>query len=200
MLSAAAHTDLVWFKKNLANTTLVTSFKKIKLIIMDIDGTLTDGTITFSPTEEGGRNFSIIDGYAFRPAINAGIIIALVSGKMNCSTFIRGKDLGIPPELCIVGRTDKNVVIQELQKKYGCSADNTLVVGDDVPDASVKKAGAAALYVCPANTPFYLQPLADMVLPREGGKHATRLLLDFVLYVQGAHFAVELVEECLRDL
>ena len=199
MMSATAHTDLAWFKKNLENTALVSSLKKITLIIMDVDGTLTDGTISFSQTEELGRNFSIIDGYAFRPAAAAGIKIALLSGKNNKSTYTRGKDLGIPPELCIIGRTDKNVVIKELQTTYGCTPENTLVVGDDVPDALVKQGGVAALYACPANTSFYLQPLADIVLPRDGGNHAIRLLLDFVLYAQGKHFAAGLVKKTLES-
>lgn len=135
------------------------------------------------------------DGYIVKPAMNAGITITFMSGKDNFSTIQRARQLGVPEELCIVGVDTKPIFVAKLQQKLNISIDQTLVIGDDFLDAEVKLQSVTKLYACPENTPFYLQQLADIIIPRNGGDSAFRLLMDLVLYVQNKHFAQVLIEK-----
>lgn len=189
--------DQIWFKQCLENKALIQALKNIKLIVTDVDGTLTDANVYVDQDGEGGRRFSVQDGYIIKPAMQAGLVISFMSGKGNPSTIQRGKTLGIPEDLLIVGMETKTQAIGSLQKKFNLSKEQTMIVGDDYLDALVKINQATGLFVCVANAPFYLQPMADLVLPREGGQSAFRLLMDLVLYVQEKHFAQELIKQSL---
>src|SRR3989304_8543246 len=91
--------DRTWFKKCLNNKKLVAALKKIKLIICDVDGNWTDSRIYVSQQGEGGRLFSVQDGYIIKPLQTAGFIVAMMSGKDNSSTAQRAKTLKIPENL-----------------------------------------------------------------------------------------------------
>ena len=187
--------DIAWFKQCLADQNLVAALKNIKLVISDVDGTLTDTTVYVDQAGEGGRTFSVQDGYIVKPAMLAGITITFMSGKDNFSTIQRARKLGIPEDLCIVGIDTKPMFVAKIQQKLNISIDQTLLIGDDFLDAEVKLQSATKLYACPENTPFYLQQLADIIVPRTGGDGAFRLLMDLVLYVQKKHFAQVLIEK-----
>jgi 3-deoxy-D-manno-octulosonate 8-phosphate phosphatase (KDO 8-P phosphatase) len=189
--------DAIWFKNTLANKPLVEKLLQIKLIIFDVDGTLTDAGIYVDETGEGGRVFSVQDGYAFRPAIAAGLTIALISGKANQSTITRGNMIGVAEAFCIVGSKTKPTVIKKMQADYGFLPNQTLIMGDDHLDAVVKQDGCVALFACPNNAPFYYQGYADLVLPRAGGDQAARLLLDLLLYLHKKHFDQALIDHAL---
>ncbi len=193
-----AKKDLIWFKKCCANKSLVNKLKKIKLIISDVDGTLTDASIYTSEEGEGGRYFSVQDGYITQPAIQSGLHIAFVSGKSNLSTLKRGLKLGIPEDMCIGGAKEKISIAKKLQDKVNVTIDQTMIFGDDFLDANVKVNKAVGLYICPLNTPFYLQNMADLVIPAAGGTYAFRLLLDLMLFLNKKHFAQALIEKALK--
>jgi len=189
-----AKKDLAWFKDCLANKALVSSLKNIKLIIADVDGTLTDASIYITEEKEEGRCFSVQDGFVFKPALRSGLLIALMSGKDNQSTIIRGTSLGIPKDMCLVGINNKIEATKKLLHEKNISIEQTLIFGDDFLDADVKVKHGVKLFACPNNTPFYLQSVADIVTPKNGGNQAFRLLLDLILYVQGNHFAQEIID------
>lgn len=191
------HQDLVWFKECLANQELVQRLKAIKLIITDIDGSLTDGNLAYTAEQENSRRFSTEDGFAIVKAIKANILIAFLSGKGHGSISVRARILGIPNDLCIGGQSDKLVVIQEIQKKYGILDSEVLIFGDDHYDAVVKKQNPALMLAVPLNAPFYYHNFADIVVPRNGGDHAYRRLLDLILYIQGKHFDQDLITQAL---
>ena len=193
-----AKKDLAWFKECLSNTALVAKLKNTKLIISDVDGALTNATVYYTEEKEEGRFFSIQDGYAIKPALNAGLLIALMSGKDNKSTFVRGSKLGIPTDMMIAGMETKIKAVEHVQQLKNVGIEHTLMYGDDFMDADVKINNAVGLFVCPNNAPFYLQGVADVVVPREGGHHAFRLLLDLILYVQGKHFAQSLIDHAIQ--
>lgn len=187
--------DIAWFKQCLANQNLVAALKNIKLVISDVDGTLTDTMVYVDEQGEGGRRFSVQDGYIVKPVINAGITISFMSGKDNFSTIQRARKLGIPDDLCVVGLDAKPIAVQKLQQKLGVTVDQTLLIGDDFLDADVKRQSGIKLYACPENTPFYLQQIADVIIPRAGGDGAFRLMMDLLLYVHNKHFAQVLIEK-----
>lgn len=186
--------DFTWFKASCNNEKLVAACAPIKLIICDVDGTLTNAGVYTTAEKEGGRFFSTQDGFLVKHALNQGLTIALVSGKSHASTFVRAEQLGIPRELCIGGTHDKPTITRELQKKLGITPDQTIAFGDDYLDAKIKIDGAASCYACPENTMFYLQPMADLIIPAPGGTRALRLLLDFLLYINNKHLAQDLIK------
>jgi len=190
--------DTQWFKQCCSNKNLVEQLKNIKLVISDVDGALTDAKVYVAPEGERGRMFSVQDGYIVKYVMKAGIKIALLSGKSNQSTVKRGTDLGIPQDLCLVGfNSSKLDIVKELQQKLMITPKHTLCWGDDILDANIKRNNLVSLYACPTNAPFYIKPCADIVVPRSGGDHAFRLLMDLLLYVQGKHFAQELIAQSL---
>lgn len=199
-MDITARNDLAWFKQCCANKSLIERLKNIKLIVSDVDGTLTDGTVYVSQEGEGGRWFSVQDGFITKPALDSGLKIALVSGKINESTKIRGTQLGIPADLCIGGKgKEKITVIKELQEKIGVTVEQTLIFGDDFLDAQVKYQKAVGFYACPQNTLFYLQNIADLIIPAPGGTRAFRLLLDVILFCNKMHPAQELIDNVLAQ-
>ena len=194
-----ANIDRTWFKKSLKNKRLISALKKIKLIICDIDGNWTDSHVYVSPQGEGGRLFSVQDGYVIKPLQSAGFIVALMSGKENSSTAQRAKTLKIPDDLCMTGMDSKIEFVKKLQKKLGVSYEQTIMLGDDFMDANIKLNKLVALYACPNNTPFYFQTVADIVIPRGGGDAAFRLFADMLLFVHGKHFAHDIIKNIITS-
>ncbi len=197
-MSPQAQNDCTWFKNVCGNSALVAKLKSIKLIISDVDGTLTDAGIYVDGAGEGGRVFSVQDGYCIAFAQQTGLRIGFMSGKNNPSLLERGRKLGIPEDLLVGGELDKPSAIGIIQKKYGLHPEETLIIGDDQLDVMVKHAKKAALFITPSNAPFYIQAQADAVVPRHGGDSAFRLLLDVILYLNKAHFAQEVIQNLVN--
>ena len=189
--------DKLWFSQCLANATLIEKLKKIKLIIADIDGSLTDGNMDYTEEKEFSRRFSIVDGFGMVEAQKAGLIIALVSGKKHHSAHVRAQKLKIPDNLCFDGYENKTDSITLLQKRYELTAQETLVFGDDYFDALVKINLPELFFACPISAPFYFHSMADLVIPKHAGNHVFRLLLDLILYSQNKHVAQKLINASL---
>jgi 3-deoxy-D-manno-octulosonate 8-phosphate phosphatase (KDO 8-P phosphatase) len=187
-----------WFKQCLSDQFLCKKLSVITVIMCDVDGALTDAGIYVSPEGEGGRIFSVQDGYIVKPAMRAGITIVFISGKNNRSACQRAQSLGIPEELCFMGMESKLETVQKIQAKLQVRSEQLLMYGDDFMDAEVKRAGLAGVYACPANTPFYFQPTADLVLPCCGGDGAFRLMMDLILFLHGQHIAQKYIEDAMK--
>jgi 3-deoxy-D-manno-octulosonate 8-phosphate phosphatase (KDO 8-P phosphatase) len=198
MIVKQAQEDLMWFKSCLKNSKLIKTLKSIKLVVCDVDGTLTNSNVYVSPEGEGGRYFSTQDGFIVNSVLSAGIELILMSGKGNSSTAHRGKQLGIPERHCITGTTKKAEAIKKIQNDLNIEALQTIMFGDDFLDAQVCQQNVINCFVCPSNSPFYLQQLAKLIIPRPGGKGAFRLFMDLVLYLQEKHFAQELITQSLQ--
>ncbi len=189
--------DKDWFKECLNNLNLCKKLTEIKLVICDVDGTLTNGTMTYSATEEASRNFSIVDGFGMVQAQKAGILIALLSGKAHGSIAIRAKKLNIPESLCFGGQEDKIVIIKKFAQEHQLKLSEIALIGDDYFDLKTKIAEPSLLFISLQDAPFYSQAYADLVICRDGGNHAVRLFIDLVLYIQQKHFAQNLIDKAL---
>lgn len=189
--------DKSWFQQTLTNTDLCKKLANIKLIICDVDGTLTNGTMTYSQSEEASRNFSIIDGFGMTQAQKAGIIIALLSGKAHGSIAVRAKKLSIPESLCVGGQEDKIVTIKKIAGDHQLKLSEIALIGDDYFDLKTKITEPSLIFISLQDAPFYSQAYADLVICRNGGNHAVRLFIDLVLYLQKKHFAQQLIDHAL---
>lgn len=195
IISQQGQQDLEWFKKMATNQALKQKLAALSFIVCDVDATLTDGGIYFDERGERGRSFFVPDGYGIVQAQKAGLVFSFISGKNHASLQERGMQLGIADDFLIGGQQNKTESIKLLQQKLGITEQNTLIIGDDFLDLMVKQSKAAALLACPADAVFYIQTEADIVLPRDGGRGALRMLIDLILFCQGKHFAQALLEK-----
>lgn len=189
--------DQKWFEECLDNKELVEQLKKIKLIITDIDGSLTDDTLYFHPDLTEVKGFSVLDGFGTAHAIKRGMKIAFLSGKTGNILEHRAKQLGIPENLCILGKgKDKIKYVTKLQETCGITKQETILFGNDILDVETKP--AVQFFVVPQSSAFYVKKTADMVVPCDAGYGSFRLLLDLVLYVQNNHFAQNTLKAALK--
>lgn len=189
--------DLQWFKKCLANKDLVEKLKKIKLIITDVDGCLTDGKIYYDENQNQMKTFSTVDGFGTVRSLEANLSIAFLSGRINNSTTSRAKSLKIREDMCFTGfDQSKRNKMAEIQKNNNISKDETLLFGDDFLDAEC--ADMASIFACPPNTIFYIKNKSNLVLPKDGEHYPFRLIVDLILYIQEKHFAQNMITEAIQ--
>lgn len=191
--------DKKWFKVCLKDNNLVAKLEKIKLIVSDIDGALTDGYLYISGAhpEDVIKNFSVQDGYAITQAIKNNLMgIAFVSGRNDRATQLRAQMLGIHEKYCAIGLETKLDKIKEIQNLNNIKKEETILYGDDFIDFQAKN--SAELLVCPANAPFYIQDFADLILPKSSDNNSFRLLIDLILYIQEKHFAQNIIKKSLE--
>jgi 3-deoxy-D-manno-octulosonate 8-phosphate phosphatase (KDO 8-P phosphatase) len=164
-----------------SHNSLNRKLKRIKLLIFDVDGVLTDNTVWMSGGKNEYKRFNIADGMAVYIARRAGIPTALVSGRRSPATTSRAKELGIAD--LHQNRGPKNKPFQKLLKKYGISADEAAFMGDDVIDVAVMKMAGVSATV--PHAPAYVKRFADIVTRREAGSGAAREFVDMVLKAKG---------------
>ena len=105
---------------------------RVRLLALDVDGVLTDGTVQISSDGTEAKSFSILDGMGLRKLIKAGINVAWISGRPSGATTARARELGIP--FVIQGRNDKLSALQELAGQLGLAANTCAYMGDDEID------------------------------------------------------------------
>lgn len=153
----------------------------IKLLIMDVDGVLTDGTLSFLADGTEVKTFSILDGLGLKLLMRSGVETAIITGRKSPQVELRAESLGI--NYIQQGREDKLTALRELWARTGYSADNTAYIGDDLPDLSAIKACAFGATV--PNGYWLVKQEADWVSQTEGGRGAVRELCDLIMRAQG---------------
>ena len=185
----------LWFKNSINQKDLAAKLQKIKLIITDIDGSLTDSKIyPFNGSDEI-KGYSVQDGFGTIEAQELGLKIALITGKTGKLIEERAKILKIPKNLLFLGQSnfkDKIKCIEIIKNDYAFQKDEILFFGDDFLDIESKE--FIGLFACPSDAIFYIIPKSDIIVPKTGGNGSFRLLLDLILYIQGKHFAKELID------
>jgi len=155
--------------------------KKIKLLILDIDGVLTDGRLYFNNQNEISVAFHIHDGLGMVLIRKAGIEIALISGRDSKAVQGRAQELNI--NYVYLGCKNKQNAYTELRDKLKLSDEEIAYVGDDWIDiAPLQMAG---LKFTVPNAVAEVKELADWCSPRAGGEGAVRDICDFLLKAQG---------------
>jgi len=155
--------------------------KKIKLIIFDIDGVLTNGTLFIGDGGEEYKAFHSKDGHGLRMLIECGLQAAIITGRKSYVVEHRMKDLGI--DIVFQGYRDKRPAFKELLERTGLQAEEIAYMGDDVVDLPVMTQVGMAIAVCDAH-PFVLQH-ADYITDSPGGTGAAREAIETILQAQG---------------
>ncbi len=155
--------------------------RTLRLLVLDVDGVLTDGGLWTTESGEVVKRFDVRDGLGIRLLQQAGLEVAWLSGGKSGATEQRARYLGIAHVLTGVG--DKPAALAALQAELGVDSKESAYVGDDLNDLAVRP--AIGLLVCTADAVAPLRKRADLVLDRNGGDGAVRRLAEEILRARG---------------
>ncbi len=153
----------------------------IDLLIMDVDGVLTQGEVIYTDTGDQIKIFSVKDGLGLRLLMDAGIQTAIVTGRSAGALDARVKNLGIP--YLLHGVSDKAAALSELVAQSGIPAHRIAFIGDDLPDLPIMKRVGVAIAVADA-VPEVIERAA-ITTNRPGGKGAVRETCEAILKAKG---------------
>jgi len=151
----------------------------IRLVVLDVDGVLTDGTLIYSAGGEEYKQFSVRDGLAIRLLLRAGIQVAVITGRRSEAVVARCAELGIRSELIVVGSEDKQADLDRMEELLQISDAEVAAMGDDLPDLPLL--ARAAFAACPTDAAPEVIAACDLVCGAEGGRGAVRELAEVVL-------------------
>lgn len=157
--------------------TLIERCKKIRLLLSDIDGVMTDGRLTFDNSGIESKSFSIRDGMGIRLWQQAGHEFGLVTGRKSQIVERRAAELDI--KLICQGNENKWPIVEAIAKERGLSPDEIAYIGDDLPDLAV--VNRVGLGVAVADAVEELQQSAGYVTSVVGGRGAVREVVQLIL-------------------
>lgn len=161
--------------------TFLDKLKSVQAFIFDMDGVLTDGSLTLMPGGAMARRMNVKDGYALQLAIKKGYLIAIISGSDSEEAVVRFNKLGITDVW--MKAKDKIVSTQSFLKKNNLSWNNVLYMGDDIPDLEVmKKVGISC---CPADAVQEIKNVSAFISHINGGMGCVRDIIEKVLKLRG---------------
>jgi 3-deoxy-D-manno-octulosonate 8-phosphate phosphatase (KDO 8-P phosphatase) len=162
-----------------------TRLKKIKLLLLDVDGVLTDGSIFFVEGQGWTRVYNVNDGYGIKLIQKFGIQVGVISGGMSDELKERIKVLGISH--VVLGSEDKGTSLQKMIDLTGIAAENICFVADDLFDIPALKRVGLAVTV-PGGMPE-VKEIVHFITSKGGGKGAVREVIDHIRFAQGLHLA-----------
>lgn len=155
--------------------------RSIRLLALDVDGVLTDGSLYFHADGSESKTFNSLDGHGIKMLQASGVEVAIITGRRSKMVEQRAKALGI--KTLFQGREDKLVALRSIQEEKHLDWAQIAYCGDDLPDlAAIRMAG---LGITVPNAPAYMVQHADMCTNREGGQGAVREICDFIMQAQG---------------
>ncbi len=153
----------------------------IQLLACDVDGVLTDGSLTFDSHGELIQTFYVRDGFGLVAARRAGIKIAWISGRPSKVAQHRFDELGL--DYCLLACDDKAAAIADLQAQLGIGPEACCFIGDDVPDLAAFT--MCGLRVAVADAEPVVVSRADYITRARGGRGAVREIIDLMLSARG---------------
>ncbi|MCG5030239.1 HAD-IIIA family hydrolase [Mesosutterella sp. OilRF-GAM-744-9] len=161
--------------------TLEEKAKKIKLVVLDVDGVLTDGQIITSSQGELCKHFNVKDGLGIKLMIAAGIDVVIITGRRSAIVGARLRELGVRDVL--QGQINKKRAFLDLIKSRRLEASECACMGDDVPDLPVMQ--LCGLPCAPSDAVQAVLSQAAFVSSRKGGFGAVREMAEAILKAQG---------------
>ena len=160
---------------------LASRTKAIELILLDVDGVLTDGSVIYADDGSELKRFHVRDGSGLKLWRAAGKRAAIVSGRKSDAVERRAAELGISPVL--QGRDDKLAALAEVLAATGLRPEQVCAVGDDLPDVPVLRRCGLAIAV--ADACEELRAVATYVTAAPGGRGAVREAIEWLLKSSG---------------
>ncbi len=156
--------------------------RNVRLLVLDVDGVLTDGHLWFDNSGEELKAFDIQDGLGIKLLARGGVATAIITGRRSALVTRRAQELGI--QHLLQGREDKQQALIELCADLGLNPAETAYMGDDLPDlGAIRSAGFG---IAPANAHAFVARHADHQTTRCGGNGAVREACELILASQGS--------------
>ena len=165
--------------------------QKIKLLLLDVDGVLTDGRLYYGNAGEELKAFDIQDGLGIKLLQRGGINVGIITGRSSDLVKRRAKELSIDP--VVQGREDKLTALNQLLENMNIDLEEIAFVGDDLPDLAVIR--RVGLGITPANGNHILASQALWQTKRSGGNGAVREIAELILH---AHDKLESLLACYQ--
>ncbi len=153
----------------------------ITTFVFDVDGVLTDGTVTVTTEGEMLRVMNIKDGYALKTAVDEGYNVCIISGGTNEGVRKRLKGLGITD--IYLGAHHKEEQLNDYFGNKNIKPENVLYMGDDLPDMPPMQ--LVGLPTCPQDAAVEVKEISKYISPKDGGKGSVRDVIEQVMRVQG---------------
>lgn len=160
----------------------------IKLLAFDVDGVMTDGSITYDDNGVEYKTFNAKDGHGLAKMYKNGFITAIITGRKSGSVDIRALDVKITE--VYQGVRNKLPILQAIMEKYELDYSQVAYMGDDEPDIEILK--HVGLSACPNDAVDNVKAVCNFIATRDGGRGAVRQLCDLVY---SSKFANEMVGE-----
>ena len=155
--------------------------KRVRLMLFDVDGVLTDGKLWYGPGGEALKAFGALDGHGIKLLLQSGVAVALLSGRTSPAVAQRALELGVPHVL--QGIDDKRAAFEALCAKLGIPADETGFMGDELVDLPVlKRCGFAC---APREAHELVRDRVHYVARAPAGAGAAREICDLLMRAQG---------------
>lgn len=153
----------------------------IELIVLDVDGTMTNSHITYSENGDEIKAFNVKDGLAIVSWMKLGKKVAIITGRSSQIVERRARELHI--EHFHQGVDDKLAKLAELTEKLDISMENVAAIGDDLNDYSMLK--AAKISFVPSDASSYVDRIASVILSKRGGDGAVREMIEYLIREEG---------------
>jgi 3-deoxy-D-manno-octulosonate 8-phosphate phosphatase (KDO 8-P phosphatase) len=160
---------------------LSAALSRVRLLLLDVDGVLTDGRIIYNDRGEETKVFHVRDGLGIRLLIQSGIEVGIVTGRSSRALFHRCRNLGITR--VHDGIRDKAALLESILFETGLEKSHTAFVADDLPDLGIF--GRVGLAVAVADADPLVRKQADWVTAAPGGHGAVREVAEAILKAQG---------------
>ncbi|NOV32347.1 3-deoxy-manno-octulosonate-8-phosphatase KdsC [Methylomonas sp. ZR1] len=160
---------------------LLSAVKRLKLLILDVDGVLTDGRLFFDDNGKEYKCFHARDGHGIKLLRQTGVEVAVISGRKSNSVALRMQSLGV--ELVYQGHENKRAAFAEILQRLVLTPEQVAYIGDDILDLPVMRQVGFAVAVQDAN--FVLKNYAHWQTQTAGGLGAVREVCDLIMQVQG---------------
>ncbi|MEB4592281.1 3-deoxy-manno-octulosonate-8-phosphatase KdsC [Candidatus Thiothrix sp. Deng01] len=157
--------------------------RNTRLVIFDIDGVLTDGSLFYDNQGQEYKAFNSKDGHGIRMLLESGLEMALITGRKSELVLHRADNLKVPHDRIWQGYRDKRPAFADLLAKTGLNAENIAYVGDDVVDLPVMTQVGFAVAVQDAH--YFVRQHAHWVTEATGGRGAAREVCELLLHTQG---------------
>ena len=156
------------------------ALKNIKLLVIDVDGVLTDGALYISHNGDIQKRFSVKDGLGIKLLIESGIEIIFLSGGKEGATSARADQLGI--KHCFVNIANKKKKLMKFQEEHGFTVNETAYIGDDLNDLVIKS--RVNLLISPSDAVGLFLKESNLILKNKGGNGVLREFADILLRIQ----------------
>ncbi|MFA5554842.1 MAG: HAD hydrolase family protein [Phycisphaerae bacterium] len=157
------------------------NFEAIKLLALDVDGVLTDGSLMIHTTGTESKIFNTLDGHGLRMWRRAGSQVAFLSGRPSEPTNRRAEQLEV--EYCLTDCYDKVPKLEQILRQTNLTYENVAYIGDDLPDLPVIR--IVGFGVAVANAVDEVKRYADYITVRPGGSGAVREVIEYILKKTG---------------